>query len=127
MPTSSMHVTALARAVTASVHWTDETPRLAVQVQSPHGTVVKIVAKALAATRCGTIQRGDCLEIEGTWDPVHQRVIASRLINLGPLQRRVEVPVWTSRPNTPAGRAAFLEELRAASRRRFRRFAPQRA
>jgi hypothetical protein len=72
MPTTSAQVPVLARAVTASAHWTDETPRLLVCVQSPRGTF-EVVAKGLIAARCGAIQPGDRLEIEGAWDPVHQR------------------------------------------------------
>jgi hypothetical protein len=126
MPTTSAQVPVLARAVTASAHWTDGTPRLLVCVQSPRGTF-EVVAKGLTAARCGAIQPGDRLEIEGAWDPVHQRFMASRLINLGRPHRRVEVPVWARRPSTPAGQAAFLEELRAAAKVRFRRFAARRA
>ncbi len=125
MPTTSTQVAALARAVTASDHWTDDMPGLVVCVQSPRGTV-KIVAKGLTAARCGGIQPGDRLEIEGAWDLVHERVIASRLINLGQSHHHVQVPVWACRPSTPAGQAALLEELRAAARRRFGRFALQR-
>ena len=125
MPTATPLITTVAQAVTASAQWTDQTPRLKVLVQSARGPV-KVVAKGGAVTGCGAIQIGDRLEIEGTWDHAHQRIIASRLVNLGrpAIDFAGVVPDETWELATPAAREAIVQRMREDARDRYQRFAP---
>jgi hypothetical protein len=128
---NATHLIATMQAVSASAHWTDQrdqTPRLGVFVQDPNDRhrTIKVVAKGLAVTRCGAIRRGDRIEIEGTLDRQHHRIIASWLTNLGPPLRGITVPHWVLEPTTPAERDALLRELREQTRLRFGRFASPR-